>query len=47
MKNYNFDNIESIALPKGENRNAAEAWLADNGLNIPEIPGRRLHCRTR
>ncbi|MCA9332484.1 hypothetical protein KDA00_01275 [Candidatus Saccharibacteria bacterium] len=40
--NY-FENVESIAVPKGENRAAAEAWMIDNGLELPEMPARCLH----
>lgn len=40
---YNFDKTQSIAVPKGENRAAAELWLQNNGLEVPEISARCLH----
>lgn len=41
----NFETINTIALPKGENRQAAEQLLTNNGLIVPEIPARCLHCQ--
>lgn len=43
----NFETINNIAVPKGENRLAAERWLAANGLQIPEMPRRCLHSASR
>ncbi len=40
---YNFENVQSIAVPKGENRAAAELWLQTNGLEVPEVSARCLH----
>lgn len=40
---FDFETIQSIAIPKGENRDIAEQWLRDNGLNLPDIPARCLH----
>jgi hypothetical protein len=39
----NFETINNIAVPKGENRLAAEQWLTANGLAIPDMPARCLH----
>ena len=46
MNKFNFESMNSIVLPKGENRKPSEAWLADNGLQVPDIPGRCLHSRS-
>lgn len=40
--NY-LENVASIALPKGENKQVALNWLENNGLKIPECPARCLH----
>lgn len=42
-----FETINNIAVPKGENRRAAEQWLTANGLQVPEMPRRCLHGASR
>jgi hypothetical protein len=44
---YNFETIQTVAVPKGENRQAAEQWLCANGLEVPELPVRCLHEQNR
>ena len=44
---FNFENIQSIAVPKGENRIKAEQWLVENGLELPEMSARCLHGKYR
>lgn len=41
MKNGEL--LNTIAVPKGENRTLAEQWLRDQGLVLPQIPKRCLH----
>lgn len=39
----NFETIKSVAIPKGENREPAEEWLIEQGVEIPDIDRRCLH----
>ena len=41
----NFELVNSIAIPKGENRKKAEEWLRERGVWIPERDARCLHVR--
>lgn len=40
----NLTSINTVAIPKGENRELAEDWLTEKlGLNVPEKDSRCLH----
>lgn len=38
-----FEKAEKIFVPKGENKKAVAAFLAENGVVLPEFSGRCLH----
>lgn len=40
------EQLNTIVVPKGENRQAAEQWLLDQGFDIPAMPVRCLHGAT-
>ena len=37
------EQLNTILVPKGENREAAEQWLRDSGMILPQMPARCLH----
>ncbi len=39
--------FETITIPKGENKVAAETWLRDAGLPTPDLSARCLHGASR
>ena len=39
----NLENITNIVIPKGRNKDLATTWLEEQGVKVPEFPGRCLH----
>lgn len=37
------EQLNTIIIPKGENREAAEQWLRNSGVILPQMPARCLH----
>lgn len=42
MKNQEI--LNTIVVPKGENRKSAEGWLIDQGMPLPRMRRRCLHA---
>jgi hypothetical protein len=40
-----LQSAKTLFIPKGRNRAAATNWLIASGVQLPDLPGRRLHRR--